>query len=64
LPVYRLHDTAGDDLGPLRHPAPNLEQGDVLILSDGREALVTARLEPKPGRLAALLVVIVGSLSP
>jgi hypothetical protein len=25
VPIYRLHDTAGDDLGLLEHPAPNLD---------------------------------------
>ena len=28
VPVYRLHDTTGDDLGLIEHPAPNLEPGD------------------------------------
>jgi hypothetical protein len=42
-----------------RWPAPNLEPGDV-VLADGREALVTARVEAKPGPLAALLEVAVG----
>jgi hypothetical protein len=40
-------------------PAPNLEPGDVVLLADGREALVTARVETRPGRLAALLEVVV-----
>jgi hypothetical protein len=42
VPIYRLHDTTGDDLGLLEHPAPNLEPGDVVVLADGREAVVTA----------------------
>ena len=42
---YRLHDTTGDDLGLIEHPAPNVEPGDVVMLVDGREALVTARVE-------------------
>lgn len=57
--TYRVHDTTGDDLGLIEHPAPNVEPGDVLALHDGREALVTARVESKPGRLAALLEVAV-----
>jgi hypothetical protein len=42
VPTYRLHDTTGDDLGLIEHPAPNVEPGDVVVLDDGREALVTA----------------------
>ena len=49
VPIYRLHDTRGDDLGLLEHPAPNLEPGDVLVLADGRESVVTARVEAEPG---------------
>jgi hypothetical protein len=59
--TYRVHDTAGDDLGLLEHPAPNLEPGDVVVLGDGREALVTARVEAEPGPLAALLEVVVAA---
>ena len=32
-------------LGLLEHPAPNREPGDIVVLADGREALVTARFE-------------------
>ena len=53
MPTYRLHDTTGDDLGLIEHPAPNVELGDVVVFPDGREALVTARVEPGP--LTALL---------
>jgi hypothetical protein len=54
-----LHDTTGDDLGLLEHPAPNLEPGDVVVVADGREAIVTARVEAEPGwgQLVALLEV-------
>jgi hypothetical protein len=52
-------DTTGDELGLIEHPAPNVEPGDVFVLPDGREALVTARVEAKPGPLAALLDVVV-----
>ena len=44
MPTYRLHDTTGDDLGLIEHPAPNVEPGDLVVLADGREALVTARV--------------------
>ena len=59
MPTYRLHDTTGDDLGLIEHPAPNLEPGDVVLVADGREAIVTARVEAEPGwgQLVALLEV-------
>ena len=59
MSIYRLHDTTGDDLGLLEHPAPNLEPGDVVALADGRDAVVTARVEvePGPGPLVAMLEV-------
>ena len=28
VPTYRLHDTTGDDVGLIEHPAPNVEPGD------------------------------------
>jgi hypothetical protein len=49
----------GDDLGLIEHPAPNIEPGDVVVLADGREALVTARVEAQPGPLTALLEVAI-----
>ena len=57
MAIYRLHDTTGDDLGLLEHPAPDLEPGDVVVVADGREAIVTARVEAEPGwgQLVALL---------
>jgi hypothetical protein len=57
--IYRLHDTTGDDLGLLEHPAPNVEPSDVVVLADGREAIVTARVEAEPGPLVALLEVAI-----
>jgi hypothetical protein len=59
VPIYRLHDTTGDDLGFLEHPAPNLEPGDVVVAADGREAIMTARVEAEPGwgHLVAILEV-------
>ena len=60
MPIYRLHDTTGDDLGLLEHPAPNVEPGDVVVLPDGREALVTSRVETNGrGPFAALLEVAI-----
>jgi hypothetical protein len=56
---YRLHDTTDNDLGTLEHPAPNVEPGDVVVLEDGREALVTARVETDGGQFAALLEVAI-----
>jgi hypothetical protein len=55
VPTYRLHDTTGDDLGLSEHPAPNVEPGDVVVLEDRREALVTAGVEAQPGPVTALL---------
>ena len=58
--VYRVHDTAGDDLGTILHAATNVEPGDIVFLTDGREALVTARVEtPKGTPFTALLEVAI-----
>lgn len=47
-------------MGTLLHAAPNLEPGDVVVLTDGREALVTARVETDArGPFAALLEVAI-----
>ena len=54
---YHLHDTTGADLDVTQYPAPNVEPGDVVVLADGREALVTARVETNGGPLAARLEV-------
>lgn len=60
MPTYRLHAHNGDDLGLLEHPAPNVEPGDVVFLSDDREALVTSRIDALPqSPIAALLQVAV-----
>jgi len=59
VPTDRLHDATGDDLGVTEHPAPNVEPGDVVMTPDGREALVTARVDDEPGPLTALLEVAV-----
>jgi hypothetical protein len=64
VPIYRLHDTTGDDLGVIEDPAPNVEPGDMVVLADGREALVTARVEAElgPGPLVAVLEVAIARL--
>ena len=60
MPTYGVHDTSGDDLGVIEHPAPNVEPGDVVVLDDGREALVTALVETDGrGPFAALLEVAI-----
>jgi hypothetical protein len=59
VPSYRLHDTTGNDLGLLEHPAPDLEPGDVIVLADEREALVTALVDVHVGELAGLLEVAI-----
>ena len=41
----------------IEHPASNLEPGDVVVLADGREALVTSRVEAELGPPAAMLEV-------
>ena len=63
VPVYRLHDTTGEDLGLLAHPAPNLEPGDVVVVADGREARVTARVEAEPG-WGQLVALLEGAIAP
>jgi hypothetical protein len=57
--AVRVHSPTGDDLGLLEHPAPNLEPGDVVVIPDGREALVTARVEAESGPLTAMLEVAI-----
>jgi hypothetical protein len=34
---YRLHDTTGNDLGLIEHPALNVEPGDEVVLADDQE---------------------------
>jgi hypothetical protein len=40
---YRLHDTDGDDVGELQHPAPNLEPGDT-VTTEGRQTLAGSQV--------------------
>ena len=35
--TYRIHDTTGDDLGLIEHPAPT-SSGTLVMLADAREA--------------------------
>lgn len=49
MPVYRLIDRAGNDLGFLEHPVANLGPCDVIWLLDGQEARVTTRIDGDPG---------------
>ena len=58
MPTCRLHDTTGKRLGLLEHPASSLQTGDVVVLADGREALVTSWVETEPGPVAAMLEVV------
>jgi hypothetical protein len=58
--LYRVRDRTGKDHGVLEHPAPNVARGDVVTLSDGRKALVTALIGAGRGsRFAAVLEVII-----
>jgi hypothetical protein len=58
MPTYCLQGEYGY-VGLLEHPVSNLEAGDVVVLGDGRQALVTARIEPWRGsRFAAVLEVV------
>jgi hypothetical protein len=65
MPTYRVHDTVGDDLGVIEHPASNVEPGDVVQLADGHDAIVTARVEiDDETPIAALLEVVVAPSAP
>jgi hypothetical protein len=66
VPVYRLRDDeTGDDLEVVEHPAPNVEPGDIVLLADGRETVVTARVEGGRGsRITAVLEVAVSPFPP
>jgi hypothetical protein len=58
MPTYCLQGEYGY-VGLLEHPAPNLGAGDVVVVGDGRQALVTARIEAWRGsRFAAVLEVV------
>ena len=59
VPLYRLQDTSGDDLGVLDHPSTTVEPGDVVQLPDGRAVVVTSRTEMESEELWALLEVLV-----
>jgi hypothetical protein len=58
--VYRLRDDeSGQDLGILEHPAPNVDVGDIVLLADNHEAIVTARADGGRGsRVTAVLEIV------
>jgi hypothetical protein len=66
VPTYHLRDAeTGKSLGILEHPAPNVDVADVVLLADGREAIVTARVESGRGsRSAAVLELTVSPFPP
>jgi hypothetical protein len=66
MPTYHLRDDeTGTSLGILEHPAPNVEVADVVLLADGREAIVTARVEGRLGsRYTAVLELGVSPFPP
>jgi hypothetical protein len=49
MPVYRLYDTVGSNLGTFEDPTSNIAPGDVVVLEDGRDAHVTLRADTKDG---------------
>jgi Lhr-like helicase len=57
VPVYRLYDTAGGNLGQFEDPATTIAPGDIVVLEDGRDARVTTRIETSDERRGATLVV-------
>jgi hypothetical protein len=50
---------AGDDLGFLEHPAPNLEAGDVVACGRARRSTARVEVKPGPAPLVAMLEVAV-----
>lgn len=46
---YRLHDTEGDDLGVILHPAPNVETNDIVVTEDDRRWKVKRHVETREG---------------
>jgi hypothetical protein len=66
MPTYRLRDDeSGEELGVLEHPAPNVDVGDIVLLADNREAIVTARVEGGRGsRVTALLEIVPSPFPP
>jgi len=55
---------AGGYTGLLEQPSPHLKAGDVIVLADGREALVTVRMESWHGsRFAATLHLLISPKS-
>jgi len=46
---YRLHDTEGDDLGVILHPAPNVETGDIVVTEDDQRWRVVRSVATREG---------------
>jgi hypothetical protein len=53
---YRVHDTDGDDLGLILHPAPNLETGDIVVTDYDRRWRVTRYVENRDGDIVRRLL--------
>jgi len=49
MPVYRVYDTVGNNLGPFEDASSTIAPGDVVVLEDGRDAHVTMRAETSDG---------------
>jgi len=64
MPVYLLYDTAGGNLGEFEDPATTIGPGDIVVLEDGRDALVTTRIEASDEGACATLVVFTAPGSP
>jgi len=64
MPRYVVQDGTGY-VGILEHASQTLEAGDVVVLGDGREALVTARVGAgRASRFTAVLEVVIEPSSP
>jgi hypothetical protein len=59
MPSYDVYDSVGGNVGRIEHPAPNVEPGDVLLLEDVAEVVVTRRIDLDGGTADALLEVVV-----
>ena len=64
MPVYRLYDTTGGNLGQLEDPATTIAPGDIVVLEDGRDAHVTMRIEASDEHEGTTLVVFTAPGAP